>query len=223
MFERSRAVRVLIAGGVFATGLGLSLPAYADFAESDYSDYAAPTPERRSGFTFGLDYGGGFSTIEAYPNKLNEINDPAFKQSITGAGGGGALWLGAALRDWFTFSIGYGLRGGGDEEKAGGSGAILFRVEGFPLFYQGGRWRDVGVMGEFGAGSGAIARVEDKKVLAEAGSMSSVAFGVFYEPWQFWNFSAGPVLRYGHDFSESWSAHTASIGLRLAFYGTQPD
>jgi hypothetical protein len=225
MLDRSlsRCAGVVVKVAVLGAGLALSTPARADFAEADYGDYEPPEPVRRSGFTFGLDYGLGYANISGYPNKLTQIGDSAYEQTVSAPASSGALWLGGALRDWLTFSVGYGIRGGGTADMAGGAGAILFRLEGYPLFFKGGRFRDLAVMGEFGAGSGAIVRSSDNKVVAEAGSMSSVAFGAFYEPWQFWNFSAGPVLRYGHDFSESWSSHSVTLGLRMAFYSTQPD
>lgn len=206
---------------LLALTLGVS-QARADFAESDYGDYEPPKPERRSGFTFGLDYGAGYGHIVGYPNKLAQLNDPAYRQTISAAGGGGAFWIGSALRDWISVGLGYAARGAGNKETSGGGGAILFRVEGFPLYMQGPRWRDLGVLAEFGAGSGAIAD-KDGTQLANAGSMSSVAFGAFYEPLQFWHFSAGPVVRYAYDFSTSWASHNASVGFRLVFYGTQPD
>jgi hypothetical protein len=215
---RGGALALLAWGAVSAA----AAPAHADIAESaDYADYPAPEPERRYGFTFGLDYGLGFGSVQGYPNKLTEIGDPGFEQNVSGVGGIATLWLGGALRDWFTFAVGLSSHSAVEGKEVAGGGSLVFRVEGFPLYSLGGGFRDLGVAGDFGAGAASVLD-EEQEVVADSGLMSSVGFSAFYEPWQFWHFSAGPVVRYGYDFSQSWSAHTATAGLRLVFYGVQP-
>lgn len=205
-------------------GVALVLPctvcgsARADFAQNEYTDYKAPPAERRGGFTAGLSYAPGLVTATGYPNKLDEIGVSEFERSVSGFGVGSSLWLGGMLRDWIGFAVGFSSRASGDQSLT--SGGLAFRIEGFPLYSLGTELRDVGIFGEFGAGGSVI--TEDDDVVADGGFTSLVGFGVFWEPWQFWHFSAGPVAQYNHEFSQSMSAHAATIGLRLAFYGVQP-
>jgi hypothetical protein len=194
----------------------------ADFAESDASDYEPPPTERRGGFSFGFSLGPGLSSVAGYRNDLNEIGDPAFERTVDALGVGGSLWLGGALRDWLNLGVGASFRNAQQDDLVSQNSAFVFRVEGFPLFSLGGRARDIGVFGEFGAGGAEIVDA-DMEVVADGGILSVIGLGVFYEPWRFWHFSTGPLLQYTHEFSPSLTSHAVTLGLRTALYGVQPD
>lgn len=211
-------MKLVLAGAGLLASLAVGGLARADFAENEYTDYDAPPTQRRGGFTAGLSYAPGFLAATGYPNKLDEIGAPEFERSVSGFGSGSSLWLGGALRDWLVFGIGVGSRTNPDQTFT--SGGLVFRVEAFPLYSLGGTYRDLGVLGEFGGGGSTIS--EDDETVADGGFTSLVGLGVFWEPWQFWHFSAGPVAQYTHEFSQSMSAHAATLGLRMAFYGVQP-
>ncbi len=202
--------------------LMLSSSAAADFAESDYSDYDAPPPERRDGFTAGITYTAGYGSTVGYPNKLGEIGDAAYEQRVNGFGGGYTLWLGAALRDWFAFGIGIGAQGVQNDGQTSAGGSFLVRLEGFPLFTLGEEYRDLGIFANFGAGSSVVLD-EDEDVVANGGSVSVIQAGAFYEPWSFWSMATGPTLQYSYQFSQSITVHMVTAGWRLAYYGTLVD
>ena len=63
---------------------------------------------------------------------------------------------------------------------------------------------------------------DDVDILADGGAMSRVGLGVSYEVWKFWLFSAGPVVNYTYQFSQSLSTHMATAGIKLSLYTAQP-
>jgi hypothetical protein len=95
-------------------------------------------------------------------------------------------------------------------------------VEVFPLFPLGGVWRDLGLATEFGAGGG-LTRDSDDNETGNGGNMSMIGLGAFFEPWQFWHMSHGPVLTSRYQFSDSMTAFSIVAGWRMAFYWTQKD
>ncbi len=181
-------------------------------------DFGGQAAERRSDFTFGGALGGLVGNLSGFPNDANKIDRAEFEADTGAAFGlGYKLWLGGALADWLSFGLGFGggsLAGSGPEAKVT---QFLFRVETFPLFYEGGQLRDLGVHADFGLGPASMS--EDGREVAEGGATSVLTVGAFYEPWQFGNFNAGPVVEYTHTFSQTMTGHVGMIGLRLAFYG----
>jgi hypothetical protein len=183
--------------------------------------YEPPPPERRSGFAFGLGYGAGYGSSLGYPNKLGQIDNPDYEQNVGGLAFASSIWLGGALRDWFTFGLGLSSRAVQEGDLQAQNGAFVVHLEGFPLWSLGGAFRDLGVFGEAGAGSAVIVDPA-KKVVANGGSMSVLGIGAFYEPWQLWHFSFGPGLTYHYEYSQSLASHVVSLGVRTVFYGGQP-
>jgi hypothetical protein len=204
--------------GLRSAGLVLTLCALA--APSLAAEQSAPAAGavRRSGFTLGVAGGLLTSSASGYPNDVAKI-DVAEYQADSGFGvsTGGALWFGGALADWLN--VGIGLVGGSAERNGlkSGGGAFNVRMEFFPLFYQGGPFQDLGVL--FSAGTGGFSIQRGKQTLAEGAGTSAVGFGVFYEPWRWWQLSFGPQLEYSHQFSDSMSAHQLVVGVRTVFYG----
>ncbi len=186
-------------------------------AEPDDAPFEVAPAERRSGFSFGIAGGLSLSRISGFPNDVTKIGFAEFEADTgLGVSTGGALWLGGALTDWLT--IGVGLLGGSMEGNGltASGGSFHARIESFPLFYRGGPWRDLGVL--FTAGTGGYEVKRGDETVAEGQGTSAVGTGVFFEPWRFWQFSAGPQLEYSHHFSRSLSAHTLLLGWRMALY-----
>ena len=173
--------------------------------------------KRRSDFTIGASAGYGLGSGLGYPNKVGEIDNPAFEASTGLATGAGAtFWLGGALRDWFTFALGGTLSSMNSGDKKLSGGGFVFRLEAFPLFSMGGAAQDLGLSGNFGIGTANID--EDGQEKADGGSISILGFGAFHETWRPGHFTLGPMLEYTHIFSQTLSAHTAVAGVRIAFY-----
>lgn len=219
---RGSSVRVVIQSWMIAGAALLSAhSARAQVFDSSSGDYAPPEPERRYGFAFGLGLGGGYGNSLGYPNKLGQIDNPEFEQNVSGFATSNVIWFGGTLRDWFTFGIGLSGRGAQEGDYVAQNGAFVLHLEGFPLYALGGGYRDLGLVVETGAGSALITDVEGE-VVADGGAVSVIGVGAFYEPWQFWHFSAGPALMYTHEFSQPLNSHVVTLGMRLAFYGVQP-
>ena len=177
-----------------------------------------PPAERRSGFTFGLSGGLLMGGARGYPNDVGKIGFAEFRtETGVGVSSGGALWLGGALADWLN--VGVGMFGGGFEREGlrVSSGVFHARLELFPLFFQGGQLRDLGVLLSAGTGVTVIERGEEK--VAEGAGTSAVGAGIFYEPWRWWQLTFGPQLEYLYQFSDSMRAHSLVVGVRTAFYG----
>ncbi len=193
----------------------------------DGEDYATPKAERRNGFMAPLQTEYGYMSVEGYHKKLGETGLPEYRSHIGGVGGTFALVLGGVLRDWLTAGLVLRTSGvtGNDNTVVGGISGVGLQLQGFPLWSRGGAWRDVGLVGEFGVGLGGIldnTDSDDPDVLADGGGMSHVGVGLSYEVFKFWLFSAGPVVNYSHQFSQSMSSHIATAGIKLTFYSAQP-
>jgi hypothetical protein len=213
-----RLVAVGCALGAAFSSVGAAV---AQVYDSSGADYEPPEPERRYGFAFGLGFGAGFGSALGYPNKLGEIDNPDFEQSVSGVAFTNSLWLGGALRDWFTFGLGASSRAAQEGDLIAQDLAFVVHIEGFPLWSLGGEWRDVGAFVETGLGSATIVDL-DREILADGGAMSVLGLGAFYEPWQLWHFSFGPTLQYHYEYSQSLDSHVVSLGMRSVFYGVQP-
>ncbi len=212
------AFGVALGAGVLVAVLLVSLPARAQ--QDDWTGgFDAEKAKRRSDVTFGVAASGAMAQIQAFPNEGDKIGDSRF-EADTGAAAGYnfKLWLGGALADWLTFGIGVGVTSVSGNDLDAGSTAVLFRVETFPLFYQGGVFEDLGIYGDFGAGSMKV-KNQDQETVGDSGALSIIGLGVLWEPLQFSKFSAGPFLEYQRLFSLSLDGHAGFLGFRLAFYG----
>jgi hypothetical protein len=179
-------------------------------------DYVA---ERRFGFTAGLGAGLALGRAVGYPNVAGQIGSSEY-EADTGLALGDdyTLWLGGALKDWFTVAVGMNLGGIGTDELVTGGWGFFFRVETFPLFYEGGFWEDFGVQANFGIGAEVIVD-QDQEEVANGGAMSVAGLGAVYEAFHFGSFAAGPTLEYRYSFSQSLSQHIGIAGMRIVFYG----
>jgi len=113
-----------------------------------------------------------------------------------------------------------GRRGGsiaGPGSALSNGGVFVLHLEGFPLSYRGGPFRDFGLVGEFGAGSRDV--FLGSRQGADGGSTSYVAAGLLYEPIRVGHFSIGPTLLLGHQFSQTLTATLMTAGVQIAFYG----
>jgi hypothetical protein len=194
--------------------------------DSSYVNYEPPPTVRRGGFAMGLSLGLGAGTVSGFPNKVESLSDPR-AEVFTGPALAGnlSLWLGGAIRDWFTIGLGFRSTTGVGDDKVASLPAALLHLEGFPLFFKGGAYQHLGLAFDGGLGGGSIFNAQatpGEGALAYGGSMSFVGLTAFYEPLRFWQFSAGPGLSYTHAFSQSLISHDVLLTFRLTFYGNQP-
>jgi hypothetical protein len=189
--------------------------AYAQTSEEWDGGYGIHA-ERRSGFAMGADFGLGFGNVDGYPNNAVKLNDPRY-ESDTGfaLGSIGKAWLGGNPRDWFTFALGLELLSLRGNDLVARGGAFILRTELFPLWQLGGRYRDLGVYGDFGLG--VLRNREHDQVRADGGSLGVVGLGVFHETLRFGHVTLGPTLGYSAYFSETLKGHVGQLGLRASF------
>jgi hypothetical protein len=182
------------------------------------ADYDPGKALRRSDFAFGANFAGGFGIGSGYPNDVAKIGVDRYHAS-TGPGGGTTttLWLGAALSDWLVFGLGFS---GGTFAGAGTlsqGGAIVVHVEGFPLFYRGGAFHDLALVGDFGVGGRTIKHAS--VTTADGGAASFIAVGLLYEPIRLGSpFNGGPILQVAQQFSDSIEATMVTLGFQVAYY-----
>ncbi len=183
-------------------------------------NYQRPPATRRGGFTAGVIPTFALAHFSGTLNEVDAINDPAAHQSATTLGFGVTTWFGGTLRDWFGFGLGYSFNNTNGDGAHGTSQAYLLHLEGFPLFGLGGPYRDLGLSGDFGIGTGVLSR--DNTEVANGGDMAHVALTAFYEPLEVWKLSMGPAVSYSLDFSQALEVSTYSLGFRVALYTGQP-
>lgn len=184
-----------------------------DHWDGDYGQRAL----QRSGFTASVGFGLGVSAASGYPNEPGKIDDPEFESSLgPGLGQVNTLWIGGALRDWFVLGFGlWSVRASEGDLEALGSG-FLFRVEPFPLWSLGGRFRDLSLYANVGAGSHFISGGREK---TNGGLMSMLSLGTSFELLRFGHFAFGPTLEGMLLYSLSAQATGGFLGLKSTLYG----
>lgn len=193
----------------------LSSTAYAQTTEEWDGGYDAQA-QRRSGFAMGAELGAAIGNADGYPKDAVKLNDPRFEADTGVALGAiGRIWAGGAIRDWFSFGLGYemlSLRGNG--HNAGG-GAFILRPELYPLWSLGGAYRDLGVHADFGI---AWLKMKDgSEKVADGGALGRVGLGVFHETLRWKHLGLGPTVGISHYFSETLTATVVEIGARVSF------
>ena len=192
----------------------LSGVVHAESANDAWDGGYKQVATRRSGFVAGLTLGLTAGEAHGYPNEIAKLDVPAYRRNTAGAVGGvNRLWLGGALTDYFVFGLGFvgmGLKHG--ETSAAGS-AFIFHVEGYPLFYRGGVFRDLSLFGDFGAGGMKITGHNREE--ADGGLMSVLGVGAGYEPLRFWKFTFGPAVEYWHWWSQTLTTSSVAAEARL--------
>ena len=222
MAWKCRAAVALALGGVGVSGSAWAQPKSADAAAPDASEPAwqkAPAA-RRGGFTAGFTLAGALGTAAGFPNDVKKIGREAFyTETGLSAGGAGLVWVGGALTDWFVFSVGLGMSTLVGDTTTQSSVGFMFRVEAFPLWTLGERWRDLGVMLEAGTGTTAVTANADPDVeLVSGGAPSRIGAGAFFEAFRPWKLAIGPFASYGYAFSETIRRGEVSLGVRTVIY-----
>jgi hypothetical protein len=220
-----RSGSAILAAGATITQLAGATPPGVAF-DADSVQYDPPSTERRGGFAMGLTSGYGVGTYSGYELSVDALNDPSARQSTGLAMATNlSLWLGGSPRDWLTVGLGLSFYSAQLTDTFGAGSAFLLHVEGFPLYSLGGTFVDLGVGFEGGLGGIGLADAEDKQMedpVAESGSLSTLAFKVFWEPIRYWHLSMGPAFNYTMGFSQTMQIHQATLGFRTALYGVQP-
>jgi hypothetical protein len=177
----------------------------------------------RSGVAIGFAFGAGVVGASGYPNDSTKIGDANY-YSASGwmLGTGETLLLMGALTDYLSFGFWYAhtSASNGDWRSSGDGGGL--RVEVFPLVGFLPRFHGLGVLAQFGVGSGNLSAKAPGLPPAE-GTQSFVTTGVFHE-WSFGHllgghFAAGPSLEYSAIWSLPFERHGLAATARLVFYG----
>jgi len=205
--------------GLFA-GLAVVLGAGLAHAEADSSapgPVNASKPTRRSDFTLGTSGGFGLGRASGYPNKVDQIDNPAYRSNTKlGLGSGGLIWLGVAFNDYLTFGLGGGQYSLSGNDRQASAGVFAFHVDAYPLFDVDKNLRDLGVFANVGTGP---LKITGGPHEAEGGLMSYLEGGFVYERLRLWHFGIGPSASLIHMWSESATMTVALLGVRLAVYG----
>jgi hypothetical protein len=177
----------------------------------------------RSGVVVGFTVGAGLVGASGYPNNLSQIGDPSY-YSASGwmAGTGETLFVMGALTDYLSFGFwfAHATASNGDWHSGGDGGGL--RVEAFPLAGWVPSLQGLGLLAQFGIGSGNL--TSKRPGLPEAnGTQSFAAAGTFYE-WSFGHFlgghfGAGPNLEFDEIWSLPFERHGLAASARLVFYG----
>jgi len=175
----------------------------------------------RSGIVIGLSLGAGIVGASGYPNEWAKIGNPDYYSSsgwMTGSGEG--LFVMGALTDYLSFGFWYAHAGASNPHWQSTGSGVGLRVELFPL-YGIERWRGLGLVGQFGLGSGDLS-AKVPNLPSSEGTSSFAAAGVFHE-WAFrflgGHFAAGPSLEYSAIWSQAFERHGLALSARLVFYG----
>ena len=177
----------------------------------------------RTGLVVGVELGASVGSASGYPNNSSEIGNPGdYSASGFAAGTYGSIFVMGALSDSISAGFWYGhrsLRNSG--WRSGGDGGGL-RVEGFPLVGLVPKLSGLGVLAEFGIGSGQL-NATGPSGAESNGTQSFGGVGVFHE-WSFGHvlgghLAAGPSLEYDAIWTRPFEQHGLVATLRFVFYG----
>ncbi|MCA9592442.1 MAG: hypothetical protein KC776_04000 [Myxococcales bacterium] len=209
-------MKLLVA--LLSAGVGLSIAASAAAADTADETNYQPGAVRRSDFTAGISLGLVAASTYGYPNEAGKLDNPAYVADTgVGLGSASAIWLGGALRDWFSFGLGItslAYKAKGLDAQAGG---FIVRIETFPFFDVADFGQDLGLYGMFGLGG--MTLKEGDETRADGGALSLVTVGALWEPVRFGSFNFGPSLDYTHLFSQTLESQYVTLSARLVFYG----
>ena len=183
-------------------------------------------PHPRGGLVIGLANGFATGTASGYPNDLQKIDDPRYYSAggfMVGQAGGGFV-MGAFARQLnFGIWMAQGNVWSASNRWRSRGGGAGFRVEVFPFGWFMPKLRDLGVMGQFGVGSGDLKPTDTTSTWPGAeGVQSYLAVGVFQEfvfahPGKT-RWVVGPSIEYQLVSSRPFERSTLMIGVRAAFY-----
>lgn len=172
---------------------------------------------RRSDFAAGIGLGAAFGRASGYPNEVQKVDDPAYRQNTKlGAGVNQFLWLGVAFNDYLTFGLGFGGIGLSGNDRKGKAQVFGFHLDAYPLFAVDKNLQDLGVFANIGTGP---LKITGGKEEADGGLMSYLEGGLVYERLRLWRFGIGPTASVAHMFSDSAKLTATQVGLRVTFYG----
>ncbi len=179
--------------------------------------------ERRGGFVLGVLVGPTLGGAKGNPSAKATRDDPAFEQDA-GIGLGYRItpFLGGALTDWFTFGLGMSFASLANSDYQTRADTFVFHLEAYPLYGEGGVFRDLGLAADFGAGTSSIRSKSTDEKVAESGVASTVGLGVFWEPLRLWQLAGGPYVGYQRNWSRWYGRDDVMVGFRMMFYGDQP-
>jgi hypothetical protein len=186
------------------------------------SDLDAPH-RFRGGLEVGVTFGAGLVAASGYPNDLTKIGDPThYSASGWMAGSGESLFIMGALTDYLSFGFWYAhaSASNGDWRSTGDGGGL--RIEAFPLLGLVPSLHGLGLLAQFGVGSGNLSS-KRMGVPESNGTQSFASAGAFYE-WSFGHalgghFGAGPNLEFDTIWSLPFERHGLTASARLVFYG----
>jgi hypothetical protein len=188
--------------------------AHAESADTTWDGDYKQVAQRRSGFVASLELGPALGEASGYPNELAKLGDPAYKRNTAAAFGSVyRLWFGGALTDYLVVGLGLTALGIKHDQTTAAGSAFVFHLQGYPLFYRGGAFRDLSLIGDFGAGSMKITGNDRQD--ADGGLMSVIGFGVGYEPLHFSRFTFGPTVEYWHWWSQTVTMNTVAVEAKL--------
>jgi hypothetical protein len=197
--------------------LTVTSPLYAQATVDDWDGGYGQKGTRRSDVVFELKLAPALGWARGYPNEASKIDDPRYLTRTDAAFGYDyGFGLGGALRDWFTFVLGFeGLHVKRDGINVPGW-AFTLRTEAYPLWSLGCPLYDLGVAFDFGIG--ALKMERNGAQVADGGSMGLVGLEVFHETWRIGGLALGPAAGYRQIWSSSLHANMTYAGLRAAFY-----
>ncbi|MBN2194585.1 MAG: hypothetical protein JW751_17340 [Polyangiaceae bacterium] len=175
---------------------------------------------RRSDLAVGVSLGWVVGNTTGTLNETEQLNDDSYRRSTEAAVGGGAtVWLGGALRDWFSVGVGAAFAGEAGHGLFVDQEAFHLRFDLYPLYSLGRGFRDLGVAADFGLGLLRGIDQEAHDTAIEGGSLSSIGTGVFWEGLRLSRgCGSGPLLHFWHLDSLAATSNTVLLGFRVTAY-----
>jgi hypothetical protein len=178
----------------------------------------------RGGVVIGLELGVGVGGASGYPNNSSDIGNPAdYSASGFMVGTYQSIFVMGAFSDYVSFGFQFGHNLFRNADFYSNGDGVGFRIEGFPLVGLYPKLQGLGVLAQFGVGTGdLVSRPPD---LPEAeGTQSYIGAGIFHE-WTIdlsrtgaAHLGIGPSLQYDAIFSRPFESHGLLASLRLVLY-----
>jgi hypothetical protein len=177
----------------------------------------------RSGLLLGFSFGAGIGGASGYPNNAGDIGNSAdYSSSGWMTGTCESVFLMGALSDSISFGFLFAHDRFRNSTFYSNGDGVGVRLEVYPLVTLVPRLQGLGVLGQFGLGTGDL--VSKPPGLPDSqGTQSFAGVGVFQE-WAVGtmrggaHIGVGPSLEYDAIWSQPFQSHGLVATLRLAFY-----
>lgn len=173
---------------------------------------------RRKGFMIGGTLALRVDSVSGYPTAFDKRNADFHVDMGTFLAPGGSVFIGGAISDYLAlaFDLEFTNATHGGVHRRGSTFGL--KILTWPLFDQGGVFRDLGLDATVGTGTANLSETATGYSIASSGAFAFVATSISWEALRGGGFAVGPALGVDYRSSETYTAFATWLGVRGVYY-----